>query len=144
MSNKNPVENILSGAAWMARAAGEGAVQLAAVAGQALEEKVDTIKLNMAFRRAQKQQDEIFREIGRLSFLLQTWAGKDTAQSVNAQQAIDQLLLQAGGKQAELDQLQNILDGWENQTCAACGSVCDGGDSFCWACGTALHSANTT
>lgn len=142
MSNNNKgIHQIIEHLSNAASAAASSVGSAAQKAGQYVGEKYDVVKLKIELNRLQSDQKNIFADIGRTMFLLQSggFADNGITNAVDAQQLVDQLLLLAEEKQQNIDELTDKLNQLSGSVvCVVCGRVCDARDTYCPTCGAKL------
>lgn len=133
--------NILKMVQDFADKAADGAMNAMHSAGKAVAETYDSVKVNVERSRLENQQEEIFADMGRMLFLMQTGVVKDTVGTDDGdktpQQVIDALLVEADQCQQQIDALKE-KETISAPVCSHCGRVCDEHDAFCAVCGTKL------
>ncbi len=137
------IQNIVNSAA---QAADEAKTAVRA-AGKNVAEKYDAVKIHLELARLEEAQGHIFREIGRMLFLMvHTGAAEDAVAAdgeKTPQQAIDALLIEAEQLQQEHDLLAGKLGGADGvRLCPCCGRACGESDLFCAVCGARLDAAS--
>lgn len=136
------IQNIVNSAAL---AADEAKTRVRA-AGKNVAEKYDAVRIHLELARLEEAQGNIFREIGRMLFLIHAGAAEESAADREGektpQQAISALLIEAEQLQQEQNILAAKLSGAdETHLCPCCGRPCGENDLFCAVCGTRLNAA---
>lgn len=123
--------------------AADGAMNAMHSASKAVSETYDSVMVNVERSRIENQQEEIFADMGRMLFLMQTGVVKDIVGTDDGdktpQQVIDALLVEADQCQQQIDLLKDKMsEGKDELVCSNCGRVCDEHDAFCAVCGAKL------
>lgn len=143
--DKNRINQILESLASAASVAADGVSDAVQNAGNAVGGKYDEFKASTELKKLQSEQEDIFVEIGRTMYNLQssnTSTNPQATELIDTQQLVDQLLIEAEQKQHEIDAIQKKLSKYtKGVVCSKCGKVCTTKDDYCSACGTKLEKA---
>jgi rubrerythrin len=134
LAKRDKIQQIIGHIAGVASVAAGGVSEAVQSAGTVVSHKYDALKLNAEMARLREEQRNIFTEVGRAMFLVQSGGDSDVAQ-----QSIDELLLQAEQLEAGMKDVPEKLYALSGeQVCPVCGHVCKADDIFCSACGAKL------
>ncbi len=136
------VRRMLESLAVTAQDAADEAKEKMYTAGQTITCKYDEAKCNLALSRLKAEQEQIFLQMGRTLFLLNTgkFSGVEN-EKTTPKQIIDHLMIAAEQKQQELDRiLERLQKISSHRYCPACGSRCEDDAKFCGECGNKLDS----
>ncbi|MDD3428486.1 MAG: hypothetical protein PHG02_00585 [Oscillospiraceae bacterium] len=139
------VKKFLKSISYTATIAAEEAKAAVQSAGKAINQKTELAKMNVELLGLQADMEEIFCELGRTLFLMNTGSYNsvlhgeaDTEEP--ARHRINTLLVQAGEKQQEIDFLNAKVKTTKGiNICPVCERACEDEDVFCPACGAKLE-----
>ncbi|MDO5603192.1 MAG: zinc ribbon domain-containing protein [Oscillospiraceae bacterium] len=113
-------------------------------AGKAVSNTADLAKANLQLLNLRADQEDIFAEIGKTMYLLNSGALKNDAAQEDGGEAglkINRLLMKAAEKQSEIDYYtEKLAQRKGGRSCPACGKKCREDDAFCPSCGQKLKS----
>lgn len=147
MAEENRIHEILANLSSAASVAADGVSDAVQNASSVVSSKYDSLKMNIELNRLQDEQDDIFADIGRTMFRLQSGkivsGSEEQEELINTQQKVDLLLLQADQKQQEIDLIaERIFKNSGSVVCENCGKICTSKDEYCGRCGTKLPKKN--
>ncbi len=137
----NSIRKLLQDIAYTAGVAADEAKNAAKSVKKAVCEKADSAKANMAILALRADMEEIFAEIGRILYLMNSGSFEtaDENGEHNPNEEINTLLVKASEKQAEIDAMTDKLNSLKGENeCPGCNKKCKSSDVFCCICGTRL------
>lgn len=127
-----------------ASAAADEAKSAMGNAGKAVSNTADTARANLQLLTLRADQEDIFAEIGKTMYLLNSGALKSDALQEDGGEAgvkINRLLMKAAEKQSEIDYyIEKLAQRKNGKPCPACGKKCRDEDTFCPSCGQRLKN----
>lgn len=136
---ENNVKKLLSDAARRAVGVAEGAKDAFAGASRMVGEKADVAKLSLELVLLQSERDELFTQMGRTFYLMNTGCWSNPAET--AEQCIERLLGEVSEKEMLTDELEDRINELRGETeCPVCHRLCDTEAAFCSGCGAKLHA----
>ncbi|MEG2769269.1 MAG: hypothetical protein RR902_00455 [Oscillospiraceae bacterium] len=143
----NSIRKFLQDIAYTAGVAADEAKNCAHVVGKVVSSKADSAKANMQILTLRADMEEIFAEIGRIIYLMNTGSFdgleiNDVVTENDPNKTINDLLVKATEKQGEIDFLTDKISTLKgNSACPACGKSCKTDEIFCSVCGTRVKPA---
>lgn len=136
---ENNVKKMISDMAMRASVMAEGAKDAFADASRIAMSKADLAKLNLELVRLRADSENLFAEIGRTFYLMNSGSWPMQEEDT-PEQRIETLLCQVSEKEMLANDISDRIAAMSGKiACPSCGKECDREAAFCSACGANLH-----